>query len=635
MKSFYKKIIYSIAIVLLLSTWSCQDYLDNPEDVVVTEEEIYQDFNKFQGFVEYMYAFIIDYNRFALTTTNNIGGEVFGNEGMTWTSQNRAVNGTYYLWISDDDVDYGAMQSNFYNDAINDPLTNRGDGDGEFTGDWPDSWQAIRISNKAIENIGLLTDATQDEKDVILGQAYFFRAFFHWILMKSWGGMPYIDKVLTDADNPADLVRITPQEMVDLMAADLDEAANYLPTDWDSHPVGQYTAGANLGRVTKSSAKALKAKALLYAASPLFNGFSGNSFTYNSDYIERAAVAAGEFLAQYESQHPLEPWGPNGETYAHMFASNDGVLPWSDEFIIAKNVGMGGSGLFSGRIARAISPNRGVWGGGTNGNTEGLNQLYADKFEMSDGTIYQPGRASEGGYDDDPTKRWENRDPRFRRNVYVNGDTAGFDATLVFQVYDGGRDRTWSDGAAQLTPYVHKKFWPRGVNNVDRDFASFNLTTPRLRMAEMYLIYAEAVTVAYSDPTRTAGGCSFNAVEAVNKVRRRANMPDVTAAATGYALKSYDAAAAGLPNFLALVRNEMWVELCFEGLNWYNMRRWYLMHYSESKQLVDLQFDENFTYVNRVTRNTMVFDNPKHYWLPIHRDDAQMFEGFGQNPGWE
>ncbi len=83
-----------------------------------------------------------------------------------------------------------------------------------------------------------------------------------------------------------------------------------------------------------------------------------------------------------------------------------------------------------------------------------------------------------------------------------------------------------------------------------------------------------------------------------------------------------------------LVRNERIVELAFEAHYWFDIRRWHVGHLPEYKELVTLDFDKDWTYFNRRTWNTKTFDE-KHYWLPIYKDQVQLYEGFYQNPGWE
>jgi hypothetical protein len=91
------------------------------------------------------------------------------------------MRGTYQEWIGNQ------LHSNYNASAEKNIIT-----DNAPTGEWPDSWKGIRAANKAIANIDML-QGTEEEKNIILGQAYFFRAYFHFTLIQTWGGMPYID----------------------------------------------------------------------------------------------------------------------------------------------------------------------------------------------------------------------------------------------------------------------------------------------------------------------------------------------------------------------------------------------------------------------------------------------------------
>ncbi len=618
MKTYFKSIL--VALFALLLTVSCSDYLDVPVESNVTEEDVYSTYKGYQGFVDYMYTLIIDYNRHALTTTGNIGGEVIGSGTMGWTSGYKAMRGTYTEWIGNQ------LHSNYNASAETNAITGTAP-----TGEWPDSWKGIRAANKAIANIDML-QGTEEEKNIILGQAYFFRAYFHFTLIQTWGGMPYIDVFISpDVDISTLSKRLTFQENVEKIVVDLDKAIQLLPSDWDETQPGKLTDGANLGRIIKGTAMAYKAKAYLYAGSPLQNGFSGGAFEYNKAYMEKAAKAAWECIqwAEQTGKSKLTPWSD----YTKMFARNDGGVAWSDEVLLTRIQGNGGKGLFDNRIARNYSCDRSLLGGGTNANIDCLNQLYADRFEMADGTLYKPGNSAQGGYDDINEKRWENRDPRFRINVYVDGDKCGIDPKTVLELFDGGKTRKFASGAAQRTPYVIRKWWPVGVNQIDKLYTNYYIHTPKMRLADVYLMYAEAVTVAYG-PLVKAPGATYTAVDAVNKVRNRAGMPNATADAPGYQHQPGDAAAAPYSTFLELIRNERFVELCFEGIWRYDITRWYIAHLDQNRKMVDLRFDKDYKKFNRVQIDYMTFENPKHYWFPISRTQTQIFADFPQNPGW-
>jgi hypothetical protein len=158
------------------------------------------------------------------------------------------------------------------------------------------------------------------------------------------------------------------------------------------------------------------------------------------------------------------------------------------------------------------------------------------------------------------------------------------------------------------------------VNRFDRKTSNLKILVPNLRLAEVYLSYAEAVTVAYG-PDGKAPGADMSAVDAINIVRARSNMPPVTSTASDYA------------SFLDLVWNERAVELAYEDQYWFDIRRWYIAHLDEYKDFVNLEFDKDWTYFTRSVFDRRVFEM-KHYWFPIPKDQSFLYEGMYQNPGW-
>jgi hypothetical protein len=296
--------------------------------------------------------------------------------------------------------------------------------------------------------------------------------------------------------------------------------------------------------------------------------------------------------------------------YSDNFYTIDGNYPWTSETIWERMDRATGSTAQE-FINRQNSFSR---LGGRYG--EQVNQTFVDKFEMADGTRYIPSL-----YDNDNTKRWDFRDPRFRKAVIVDRDQHGLTANSIISLYEGvGTDK---GTVQQITlPYLLNKFWPLGADKFDVSYSKLRRINPLMRLAEVYLDYAEAYTVAYGAAGANPFG-GITAVDAINIVRARANMPPVIAAATGYS------------SFLELVQNERNVELCFEGQYWFDIRRWYIAHLPENLICVDLKFDKAWTSFTRATIKTKVFETPKHYWLPINRNQTMLYPGFYQNPGWQ
>jgi len=592
-----KLLVYILSGILLFT--SCQDYLDRTPEAAVSEADIFGTYLDFQGFLDPNYPEIIDYPQTYLWNDLNMGGDVIDRPGGT--NAYTSVMGNYWSIVGPSN---SSLMLNFrqtYGYGTTDVDKN--------CGIWTSGWRGIRRSNIAIRNLSLLSEATNEEKDLIEGQAYFFRGFFHGEIISCWGGMPFIDTVFSATDELA-MPRISYQECTEKIIQDYDKAIPLLPEDWDSTVVGGQRIGANAGRITKGAALAYKQKHLLYAASPLMNHASGNDYTYNIALCERAAAAGWEVIKlANKGVYKLVPF----DKYTDQFYKVDGTMPWTTETILQRVERASGSGRFSSAVRRIYVP-------ASFGGTEychGVNQLFVDRFEMADGTRYKP------EYDNDPTKRWDNRDPRFRMNILVDRDKWGNHVNAYCRLWDGpptGSDKT-ATGQAPL-PYLVKKYWPWGVNNYDQKWASFRFINPRMRLAEVYLDYAEAVTAAYG-PDGSVPGSGFTAVDAINVIRDRAGMPPVTSAATGY------------NSFMELVWNERAVELCFEGHYWFDIRRWYIAHLPEHKQIIDLNFDYDWTSFTRSLYITKVFEDPKHYWLPLPKDIVFLYKEMYQNAGWQ
>jgi starch-binding outer membrane protein, SusD/RagB family len=578
----------------------------------VTAADVFGTYESFQGFVDYNYGELRNYIGTYSTTTMNCGGETLNNF-ISWSPAFVSWTGDYIYLAGSDDYSYNDFTSLFANGRYGYGINNAAGGGG--SGIWTGGWRGIRNCNIGFQNLKSLSQATPEQLQLIKGQLYFFRAWFHHGIIDAYGGMPYIDTVLAPGDEMKK-PRLTYQQTAEEIIKDYDKALLLLPEDWDETDVGGQQKGANTGRVTKGVVLAYKAKLLLYAGSPLMNKFSGGDYTYNIDYCQRAAAAGWEMIqlanktgANGKKRYDLVPWA----NYSDNFYKNDGTYPWTSETIWERMDRAVGS-TANEFINRQNSFSR---LGGRYG--EQVNQTFVDKFEMADGSRYVPSL-----YDADNAKRWDFRDPRFKKAIITDRTQHGLTANSTIYLYEGaGTPATDKGTVQQITlPYLLNKFWPFGADKFDANYAKLYRIDPLMRLAEVYLDYAEAVTAAYGASGR-APGATLSAVDAVNLVRARANMPPVTAAATGYA------------DFMELVRNERNVELCFEGHYWFDIRRWYIAHLPENLICVDFKFNKAWTTFSRATIKTKVFENPKHYWMPLNRNQTLLYPGFYQNPGWQ
>ena len=624
------KIIYILTVFFFsgFTFTSCTDYLDRDSDSVLSEEDAFKNFNNFQGFVEVMYNVIPD-----IAKHNWVSSFNWGDDEVITTG-----NGEYLMGYAIDGGNYRSYINK--GDCFLDrpwAVGQRPNSSGERFDKalWGGSWYAIRQANIGLEALqkGLLKDATQEERNFIEGQLYFFRAWFYFQLTTYWGGLPYIESVLA-SDAQFNLPRESYQENAEKMAADFQRAADLLPIDWDNTPAGSRTKGNNAFRPNKIWALSYLGKCLLYAGSPLMqNGGENDNRSYNADYCKRAADALGKVLTMVEggqTQYALVSF----DKYSTLFYTKEQnwLMPGGTEAIMR-------------------SPTYGADSYWRQMNSYQLSYIcdgdgiilcpaanYVNYFGMANGL---PLNDSNSGFS--KTQPWKDRDPRFYNNFIYDGVKmikAPSDERKVYQyanLYEGGNS---SDNPSKTsrTGYFNYKFIPLGANKDDSDYGygkATHLHLSWLRLAEVYLLYAEAAAQGYGSPTGKSSTFTKNAIEAVNVIRERAGVSGVA-----------DSYTSDLEKFMGEVRRERAVELAYEGHRFNDLRRWKLLTVYPYNIKTTQKFDRaeafnpetspqerkvvNFREEIVTQRNL----SGKHYWLPFKTDDVTMYPEFNQNPGW-
>lgn len=601
---------------------SCTDYLDRDSDSVLSREDAFKNFNNFQGFVEVIYNVIPDVAKHNWVSSFNWGDDEVITTG----------NGEYLMGYA---IDGGNYRSYFNKGDCFLDRSWRVDGDRFAKSLWGGGWYAIRQANLGIEALenGMLKDATQEEREFIEGQLYFFRAWTYFQLTTYWGGLPYMLKPLAP-DAQFNLPRESYQENAEKMAADFQRAADLLPIDWDNTTTGNRTKGNNAFRPNKIWALSYLGKTLLYAGSPLMqNGGENNNRSYNADYCKRAAEVLGTVLNMVEAgqtQYAMVSF----DKYSSLFYTKEQnwLMPGGTEAIM-RSPTFGADSYWrqmnSYQLAAICEGDGIILCPAAN---------YVNYFGMANGL---PLNDPQSEFNDE--QPWKGRDPRFYNNFIYDGVRmikAPSDNNKQYQYanfYDGGNccndPRTTS-----RTGYFNYKFIPVGANKDDNDYGygkatHFHLSW--LRLAEVYLLYAEAVAQGYGSPTAKATTFTKSAVDAVNVVRERAGVEGVATAYT-----------ADLEKFMGEVRRERAVELAFEGHRFNDLRRWKLLteypYNIKTMQKFDRaeEFDPAADPKERKVRNfreVVVTERKlsgKHYWLPFKTDDVTMYPEFYQNPGW-
>lgn len=470
---------------------------------------------------------------------------------------------------------------------------------------WNFYYTGIKQVNELLENIGgvSVTEGSSDatKKKLIEGQAYFLRAFFYHQLYSLYGRVPLIYHVL-DINSEWKETRAPMDEVADSICKDCDRAAEILPT--------AYSSSEDFGRATKGAALAVKARTLLYKASPLFGTPSKERWQAASDankavidlnvYSLPSVNSADEYAALfYDAQNPeiifeklYNSKDPDGGALNYLFEAPMGAFA-------------GGHGW-------------GVWLPTYNA---------ADVYENADGSKFDMQNVAPHAikmpsvvdgtvvYKDTTilatTKSpYEGREMRFYSNFIYDGSEWGYgDSKRTIGVYEAGEegvkggnssasntdDEYWN---ATRTGYYMKKFLNPDYNNEQEDEVD---TTPWIffRLAEIYLNYAEC---------QMELGNKDEALKYINLVRQRVHLP----AATGADLRSE-------------YEYERRVELMFEGRRFFDLRRWKKMAVAYSNTNLPRAMkiykmkDGTLLYSHDVTVLQHRNFRDAMYWMPVPR----------------
>ena len=484
--------ILSVIVIALVS--SACDFLDTSVDRNSTGETIQTNYSAIWGFGRAFYTPIgygfgmIDSNIFATASdeaqqTSAQSNVIYFNKGMLNENVNPLF--TYYRNYYE-----GIRAANFFLDYVK-------DGKGE---------------EMLAHNRNLVTDKVNYERDLqslawFKAEAHVARAYYYSELAKMYGGVPIIE---SHVDDGTMIARSSYEEVVDYIVREVDDYKGELASNWDKFKDRE-------GRFTLGVALAIKARTLLYAASPLHNP--------NNDVKkwEKAAAAANELIQHDSLNYSLDP------SYASYFVGQNPLT--SPETIYA--------------VRRSQSNNMEknnypiATQGGKSGATPTHNLVAAYEYT---GTP-------------DPSNPYANRDPRLSASVVTNGST--WNGRTIDQSAGGSDDMAAAN--ASRTGYYLKKFLTDNLNLQQGQVAQHNWVA--YRWAEVLLNYAEAMNEAYG-PDAVPAGFAMSARQALQQVRDRAStkLPRVI--------------ASDKDSFRDAVKHERRVELAFEDHRYWDLLRW-------------------------------------------------------------
>ena len=527
-------------------------------------------------------------------------------------------------------ITYTTPCTQFYTGTYTAKAQQNGQGIAKYDGN---IWKSVRNCWLFIQNVDRVPDMDSVEKKRLTAEAKMMVAMYYSYLLRNFGALPIIDHPLTaEEEMPA---RATLQETVDFIVKLLDEAiaCNEFPWRLSDEEMPNW-----FGRLTRAGAMALKARVLLFTASPLFNSdqpyldgeaaqkkmvWFGN---YEKDRWKLAMDACEDFfnalkangfykLVQKEDAPDIYPGYKNDYRYAFRAGYFD---RGTTETLISTNKGIFSTSQMTGNLDQ---PTR--WGG-LNPTLELLDMFDTDKGDYPD---WDEVRAT-------GVNIYENRDPRLYETLLVDGDQFK-GMTLDLVEAKPGDAANYPKGKNWGNPWVLS---PKSLQTgfgvrkwaLDRqgggEFKNHPIQWPFLRLPEMYLSYAEAINEYKGGPTEEA-------YKMINTVRKRVGLKE---------LKDLNQ-----EQFRAALLKERACEFAWEEVRYYDLTRW------KRTDIFSASTHELHAYRHKVTKKMEYNKVPmsqtdvkRKWWEPNGWDNKWLLsafpmnevnKGYGlvQNPGWE
>jgi len=556
-----KKIIYLSFLVASLIGFSCKkDFLQRDVGIQSDLEEVFKDPLLASRFGDFTYTFSIsDYGRLS------------GYKGMTsqFTDESIANNGQ---------IEVAAMNSGQFLDP----------GASDVTGIYAQMYRGIRNANLMLVNMAKTPWTDLYNPNYIKGEQLYLRAYFYFELLRRFGGVVILTQPQDFTEASTDLPRASYAETLALILSDLEQSMVLLPltnADWPN-------PAAQANRATGAAVMALKARVLLFDASPLNNP--------TNDLVKWKKAAAASKAIIDLNKFSLEP------NYANVLAvanSNEYIRIWP----------RGGRGFIGTYLSDFLIPTS---YGGAQSNLSPV-QNHVDLYEMANG---KPITDATSGYN--PQNPYLNRDPRFYVNILYNNVTWQGRAVQTWQsepnaqgIITYGTDISTATSITK-TSYYLKRLWPEASRSGSTASALLNYVF--YRYAEVLINYAEAL----NEET----GPTAEVYNAVNSIRLRAKMPALPAGLSQSEMRER-------------IRNERAIEFAFEDMRWWDILRWKKGPEIVAQPMKAMKVIKNangsFSYsVIELPAFKKVFNN-NMYLYPIPRAEMNKTSGaLKQNPGW-
>ena len=638
-----------IIILLTFLSFGCDNYLDIVPDNLATVEIAFNNRNSAEQFLATLYSYVPEKahmeQNFAL---------VAGDEVWYYGEQDFYINNTTSFRLAK------GLQN------VTDPYLNYWEGGrGAFN-----MFIALRDCNIFLENLKEVPGLNVVERNRWIAEAKTLKAYFHFWLLRMYGPIPIVDEnISVDASaEETHVPRESVDDVVDYIVGLLDEVID------SEHLVDQITfVNTELGRLTTPAAKAIKAKVLMLAASPLFNGnsdyagFVGHdgSPLINTNYDEQkwvdardasldailSAEASGHALYQFTD---LLPIGQISDELRHELTLRTTI---TDRFNQEMVWGVGQNA--TGDLQRWCQPR---WTGDHNANfgdtkkshaptlnmvedyytvngvpiNEDNNWDYSDRYstvKIIDQMIDDHKYTIQDNYT--TAKLHTYREPRFYATVgfdggkwfsmetqdpedlpHLNAKAGQFSGKSGFEIYS-------------ITGYFTKKLVSYETIVTRNNVTFRGYTMPIIRLSDLYLMYAEAANEVNSAP-------DAEVYEYIQRVRHKAGLDQGSDLVTTWATHSSNPTKPTTKDGMReIIHQERRIEMSFEGERYWDIRRWKKADEFFAKPIRGWNINsgdvDGFYQVKNIFFRDFL---TKDYLWPISQNELLRNPNLVQSPGW-
>lgn len=620
-----------ILLFVLLIAFSCNDFMDVIPDNVATLNHAFSDKERAERYLFRCYAYIPPYG------THAEPGLVSGDENWYHVD----VNGH-------EQPGWDLMR---HGNNVSAPIFDY----------WGQGYKALRDCNIFLENIDKVVDLDDFERKRWIAEVKFLKAYIHFNLLQMYGPIPIVKESLPVSATSEEVAvyRDPVDDVVNYIVQLIDEALPDLPIKINN-------SISEMGRITQPTALAIKAKVLVTAASPLFNGNTDYSQlidkrgvhlfnkTYDQEKWDRAVIACKEAIdVCHEAGHKLyylsNPALNLSDSTSKIVQSSLIITDkWNTEHLWGKAFGYFVRGYdiqlatlprVNAELSRLIYPKFGP--------TLKMAELFYTAHGVpidEDITYDYEGRSSL------TTSEWKdrfniypgyttaklhlNREPRFYGSLCVDGgwlygigrlsEEAQWPLRFLLGQMEGGRIGTERYTVTGF--YIKKLAHPETVNVGSGSWIPKPYDWPIMRLADLYLLYAEALNESLTSPNESV-------YEYIDKVRQRAGLKSVAESWNNYSLFSEKyKTKEGMRD---IIHQERSIELMFEGVRFWDIRRWgkAVETFSQPIEGWNIEGTTPNEFYQRVIIDNIDYSIRDVLW-PINESEILINPNLLQNPGW-